>query len=463
MSSAPPRAPRRFPRTDAGNAEFFAHLHGDRVRFDCRRQRWLRWSGHRWAPESDGALPLLAVQAARARFRASEAIGDLDDRKRESRFAIDSENRKQVDAALYFAKSLAPISDMGDTWDANPYLLGCPNAIVDLRTGLSRPGGPEDRVTMTTGIDFEPSAQAPRWNQFLGQVFEGDLELIDWIQRAAGYSATGDTREQVWFLKYGSGSNGKGVFDRAIANVLGDYATNTPFATLEAKTRPSIPNDLAALLGRRFVTASESSEASRLNEARIKALTGGDPITARFLNHEFFTFKPMLKLWLSVNHLPRVEDLSYGFWRRVRLVPFQHVFRGQAADRNLDASLRAEVAGILAWVVRGAVAWERQGLEPIPLAVRAATTKYENDSDSLSEFIEERCVVGDTLTVAAGELYRAYDLWATDRGLRTKDERLSGTAFGRRMGSRFHKRSERRGTTYHGIGLAADSQGARGE
>ena len=453
----------RFPRTDAGNGELLAHLHGGHLRYDRGRHRWLRWAGHRWAPESDAALPLLAVQAARARFRASEAIGDLDERKRESRFAIDSENRKQVDAALYFARSLAPISDVGDTWDADPYLLGCPNAVVNLKTGLARPGRPEDRITMTTGVEFDPGAQAPRWNRFLAEVFEGDLELMEWVQLAAGYSATGDTREQVWFLKCGSGSNGKGVFDRAIANVLGDYATNTPFATLEAKTRPSIPNDLAALLGRRFVTASESSESSHLNEARLKALTGGDPIAARFLNHEFFTFKPALKLWLSVNHLPRVEDLSYGFWRRVRLVPFHHEFKDQAVDRNLDMSLCAEASGILAWLVRGAVAWERQGLEPIPHAVRIATTKYEADSDSLSEFIEERCAVGDTFTVAAGDLYRAYDLWATDRGLRTKDERLSATAFGKRMGRRFRKRPDRRFTIYYGIGLAADSPGARGE
>lgn len=449
-----------FAATDAGNAELFAGLYGDHLRFDHRRGRWLLWTGHYWTHDCEAAVRSMAVAAARVRYHRAEKITDPKARETEAKWAIKSESRDKVTSLLFFAQALKPISDRGDDWDHNPDLLGCSNGIVDLRAGTLRPGRPEDRITMTTGMEFDPGAECPRFMQFLPEVFDNNVELIDWQHRAIGYSATGHTSEQIVCILHGVGCNGKSKFCSSIRHALGDYAHVMPFATVEEGTRRSIPNDVAALVSRRFVIASETKENRRLNEARIKELTGGDAVTARFLNQEWFTFQPVLKPWLAVNHLPRVGDLSYGFWRRVRLIPFNRQFKGELAEKHLEETLKAEAPGILAWVVRGAVEWFKRGLDPVPEAVLAATSKYEKESDELGEYLSERLFVHDGCTAKAGQLYKDYTSWADDRGLR-KDDRLTATAFGRRMGERFRKTSDRHGTTYHGVGLrVADGEGA---
>ncbi len=301
-----------FPLTDAGNAELFAALYGHILRFDHARNRWLIWEEHRWAPDSDGEVRRLAKKAARVRYRTALDIEDLDLRGKTASSAVRSESRQRLDACLALARSEHPIADSGMTWDPDPYLLGVANGVVDLRTGMIRSGHPDDRLTMQVPVQYHVKAECPRWQQFLHQVFQRDGELIGFVQRALGYSLTGSVREQVLFLCYGTGSNGKSVFLDMLRNVLGDYAMNIPFTVLELQQRPSLTNDLASMAGRRLVTSSETNESTRLNEARIKALTGGDPITARFLYSESFTYEPVAKFWLAVNHLPRVRDDSYS-------------------------------------------------------------------------------------------------------------------------------------------------------
>ena len=341
----------RFPRTDSGNAELFARLYGDRLRYDHRRKRWLLWDGNRWKPDVDEEVLRLAKAAARHRYEVATLIEDLKERETEARWAVSSESRMRLDAALDLAKAERPIADAGEGWDASPWLLGVANGVVDLRTGGLRPGHPDDKITMTCSVEYQPDAACPRWQRFLQEIFGGDGELVDYMWRAAGYSVSSDTGEQCHFICWGGGWNGKTTFQRVQREVMGDYAANTPFSTLEMANRYSIPNDLAALHGRRLVTASELNEAVRLNEARLKMLAGEDPVTARFLHGEFFTFIPVAKFWLSVNHKPIVSDDSTGFWRKVRLIPFTQSFEGRA-DKDLKAALRAEYPGILAWIAR---------------------------------------------------------------------------------------------------------------
>jgi len=329
-----------------------------------------------------------------------------------------------------------------------------------LRTGILRAGKLEDRMTMHVADAFDPSAPCSRWLQFLQEVFEKNGDLIDFIHRAVGYSLTGDTSEQSIYFCFGRGANGKGRFFEALRHVLGPYAYDAPFSTFEASARATIPNDLAALCGRRFVTASETAENTRLNEARLKALSGCDPLTARFLNQEFFTFTPMCKLWLAVNHKPRVTDDSLGFWRRVKLIPFPHTFEGAADDKHLDEKLHAEAQGILAWAVRGALEWQERGLEP-PKTVQAATDEYRRESDPLAEFVATKCIRGERFRAPVTALYKAYVWWALAAGLRDRDT-LSIQAFGRRMAEEFKREHTRTGTEYVGIGLAAVTDTASG-
>lgn len=442
-----------YPLSEAGDAELFAHLHGGRVRFDHARSRYLLWAGHWWAEDTDGELTRLALETTRTRKRLAAEIEDADLSKKVFGWAVHGEAKHRLVHMLDLAGCLPPIADSGTGWDAAPLLLGVANGVVDLRTARLTAGQRADRITMHTGIAFDPEAQCPRWEGFLHEVFK-DNELADYLKRAIGYTLTADISEQCLFMCYGTGSNGKTVFLATLRRILGAFAYDAPFATFELNTRPVIPNDVAALVNQRLVTSSETNEATRLNEARVKALTGGDPVTARFLHGEFFTFQPVAKFWLAVNHKPRVADDSHGFWRRVRLIPFTQRFEGDRVDSHLDAKLAAEAPGILAWAVRGALEWQRCGLKP-PKVVKAATEAYQAESDPLAPFLAEACVIGSECITKGAGLYKAYLAWAEAEGIRER-ERLSHIAFGQRMGERFHKVHARTGASYAGVGLALD-------
>ena len=443
--------------TDAGNAEWLAALHGDRLRYDHRRGRWLLWQGDWWAEDSDGKLRRMAKEAARERYRKAADIEDAEQKKAVAKWAIKSESRSKLDAALALAQSETPIADSGESWNADPFLLGVQNGVVNLRTGQLRPGKPEDGITLHTDIAFDADAECPRWEQFVGEIFNGDSELIDFIQRAVGYSLTGDVSEQCLFTLHGRGANGKSTFLRVLRHVFGGYAQDTPFTTFELAARNSTPNDLAALAGRRFVTAAEAVPGRRLNEARVKALTGGDPMTARFLYGEYFTFEPECKLWLAVNHRPNVGDHSIAFWRRMRLVPFTRQFIGVDADDHLGEKLQDEAPGILAWAVRGCLDWQNNGLG-YPDAVADATEEYQHDTDPLGEFLQERCQQGNRQSVKASEFYRVYCSWCEANGV-TGREKLSKTAFGRRLSEWYEKEHRRDGNYYVGVGLCEGCEG----
>ena len=445
-----------IPTTDTGNAEYLASLFSSQVRHDHRRRRWLLWRRHHWEPDRDGHTSRLAVESARQRYRESVNIEDLKERQRVAAWAISSESRMRIEACLSIARSVKPIADSGENWDSDPWLLGVNNGVIDLRTGELRAGRPDDHITMSAGVDFDPEAKCPRWEQFLTEVFS-DAELVDWLWRALGYSLSGDTTEQCIFMGYGIGANGKGVLTTAFHGALGDYAYSSPFSTFELYQRASIPNDLAALEFKRFVNSSETNDNTRLNEARIKAISGCDPITARYLHQEYFTFWPHLKLWLFVNHKPKVIDDSFGFWRRVRLIPFTKQFTGEADDRRLGEKLRAEAPGILAWLVKGCLEWRRRGLEPIPECVKVATQEYREESDILAGFVGESCIEHPKATIKASELYSAYKDWAESQGMRDR-EVLTSTAFGRRMRERYQKDKKGGTVYYYGIGLSGQLQ-----
>ena len=273
----------------------------------------------------------------------------------------------------------------------------------------------------------------------MDEVSAGDLRrdqlLIDFVQRAFGYSLTGLTTEQCFFCCFGTGSNGKSTLLEMLRHVAGDYGYNMPFSTLELTARSAIPNDVAALVNRRLVTGSETNESAQWNEQRVKVLTGSDSITARFLYKEHFTFTAAAKFWLAFNHKPRVADDSHGFWRRVRLIPFLHKFEGGAQDKHLLGNSRTEAPAILAWAVRGCLEWQQSGLET-PEVVKSATSAYRDEMDLVGQFLEERCMFSPEATVSAKALYDEFYFWATDNGeqadRRTFTAHLAARAFEKR-------------------------------
>jgi putative DNA primase/helicase len=277
--------------------------------------------------------------------------------------------------------------------------------------------------------------------------------MVEFTQRAAGYSFTGDIREHLLFLCHGRGANGKSTLLNALRATLGDYSTNTPFSTFELN-QSSATNDVAALDGLRFVTASETSETKRINEARVKAITGGDPVTARFLFGEFFTYRPTYKVWLAMNHRPGITGTDEGIWRRIRLIPFDVSFLGRE-DKTLAQELEAERQGILAWAVQGALKWQAGGLTE-PAAVLAATEAYRRESDLLAQFLDDCTIQKAGARVKAGDLYKAYTAWCKDNN----EKELTGTTFGRRMKEREVDSVKQSGNVWYlDIGLIAPAEG----
>lgn len=288
---------------------------------------------------------------------------------------------------------------------------------------------------MHANARFDPTAECPRWRQSLLEMFSGDQDLLAYLQRAVGYSATGDTREQVIFLCFGAGANGKSTFLDSIAHVFGEYSYACPFTTFEGTQRSEIGADVAALAGRRFVTSSETNTRSRFNEARLKALSGGDRMNARHLYGNPFEFHPVCKVWLGVNHKPAVVDDSYGFWRRMHLIPFTQTFSGSTEDKALKETLRAEASGILNWIVDGARAWQRDGLRP-PAAVLAAVDEYQREQDPLAEFIEDDCQLEAGACCLASQLWTSYQLWSQRQGVKGLGRKNFALLMGRRVESK---------------------------
>jgi len=440
-----PERGNNFPRTDIGNAEFFADLCGDEVRYDHRRRRFLIWRGQYWKPDTDGAIIRLGKDAVRARNAIANSFEDDNEREAGGKWAVRSEDTRRLKAMTELARALPPVADDGSGWDPNPSLLGVPNGVIDLRTGEFRAGAPGDRITRVAGCDYEPRAEAPRWDRFLIEVFP-DPDLREWIQIAVGYTLTGDTSEQCFFLCYGLGANGKSKFFNGLSRAFGDYAVNVPFSTFEAtrSVAEAASPILASLDGPRFVTATEVSENSRLNEARLKELTGEGPITARRLYRDAFTFHPRLHLWLGVNHRPAVRDDSDAFWRRVRLIPFTQTFSGERVDPFLEQTLAAEAPGILRWAVEGAVRWYKARTDAAGKLVLGGVPNAEDllmtwrrENDPVEEFLDDRTVMDPDAYIGRGDLYDAYGVWCDQDGV-PRNDRLRRTAFSRRITPR-HK------------------------
>ncbi len=316
-------------------------------------------------------------------------------------------------------------------FDRDPWLLNVANGTLDLRSGVLRPADRADRLTKLAPVAYDPAARCPTWLTFLDRVLDGKAEVIAFLQRAVGYSLTGDISEHCLFLLFGTGRNGKSTFLETLSATLGDYAMTTPTDTLLVRREGGIPNDLARLPGARLVSASESEAGRNLAEALVKQLTGGDTISARFLQAEFFDFKPSFKLWFRTNHKPTIKGTDDGIWSRIKLIPFTQRIPDSEMDKRLPERLVAELPGILTWAIDGCLAWQREGLGT-PTAVAQATAEYRGEMDVLATFLADCCEVGPDHRCTAKELYGAYTRWAEESGERVASQK----AFGLRLAER---------------------------
>jgi putative DNA primase/helicase len=420
-----------------------AHVLGDALHMRAAwvdEWGWLVWDGCRWVRDPNSVRVLTLAREILPAYYAERATHAADARLQQElyRAAAKACSVSHLRNALDLARGrlLTP----RERFDADPFLLNTPSGIVDLRTGALIPHAPEHYLTKLTNAPYDPDADAPTWAQFLDDVFLNDPELIDYMQVALGYSITGDTREQKLFICHGRGANGKSTLFETVQAVLGDYADSIPTRLLLHEGRDDHPTGLARLCGLRLALASETAEGRGLNENLAKLLTGGDTITARYLYHEFFSYRPTAKIWLFTNHKPVIRDHSYAMWRRLALIPFRAVFTSDAravvdGERHkppipdMKQRLLDERAGILAWLVRGAARWHAHGLVE-PDAVRDAVAEYRRETDAVLEWLQLHTLDDPNAETPSKELYDAYCEWCNANGCAP----ISATTFGRRLG-----------------------------
>jgi P4 family phage/plasmid primase-like protien len=417
----------KYRLTDLGNSERLVALHGKDFRYSYPMRKFLVWDGTRWNPDNIGRLRQMCKDVVLIMYAEAAKLNDEADRKALSRWAMMSETTKKSRDMLEFAQSVPGIPILPEHLDQNIYLINCLNGTVDLKTGELKPHNRDDLITKIAPVNYNPDALCPTWLDHLYKIMAGNTELIRFLQKAFGYSITGDTSERKLFIGHGIGANGKTATHETIALVLGDYATRTPTETILIKRNEGIPNDVARLKGARFVYASEAEQGRRLAESLVKDLSGGDAITARFLHQEWFEFHPEFKVWLATNHRPVIYGTDQAIWDRIRLIPFE--VRIPEAERIPKSALmeifKAEADGIFSWLVHGCLAWQREGLG-CPDEVKTATESYRNEMDALGDFINDVCVTGEMVEVKIKDLYEAYEKWADESGEKVISKKLFG-------------------------------------
>lgn len=402
-ATTPAPSPDSYTFTDDGNAQRLVDAIGGELRYVPQRDRWLTWAGSRWSWDELGEVTERAREVVRG-------IRPGDDEQL-AKHRLKSLSRGSIASAVDLAQSDRRIAVSLTALDSAPFALCTPGGVVDLKAGTLTAADPSNLHTRSAAVAPDPTMPTPRWLRFLDEMFGGDRELIEYVQRLAGYSASGDVSAHVLPFVLGPGGNGKGVLLGVLARLLGDYADTAPPGFLVAGLQQH-ETELARLQGLRLVVASETNPGDRFDEARVKVLTGGDRITARFMRQDHFTFDPTHTLWLMANHQPAVAAGGPSFWRRVRLIEANYV--PPKPDLELPERLyREEGPGILAWVIRGAVeAFGPEGLRE-PARVLAATAAYRGEEDHLGRFVEDALRIGGGVHIRTDrvKVYAAYEAW----------------------------------------------------
>lgn len=432
----------------------------DRWAYCAQHGRWYRYDSPTW--REDSTLALFDQVRVFIREHAQAALDSLEGPAQSAarRDAKSVRTARVVAGVERLLRADREHAVQASQLDADPMLLATPAGVVDLESGTLRPGSPDDYLTKQTRV--APGGECPTWLRFLDDVTDGDGELVDYLQRVAGYCLTGLTTEHALLFLWGTGANGKSTFLRVLLYVLGDYAVTAPAETFLEAHGDRHPTELAMLSGPRLVVAQEIDDGRQWALSRIKTLTGGDPIRARFMRGDFFEFQPVFKLVLAANHRPGLRNVDEAMRRRLRLVPFTVTIPPERRDPLLFDALIAEAEGVLSWAIEGCLAWQREGLNAPP-GVLTATDDYLDAEDSFASWLSERTARGPG-DAGSADLYADYSKWAEGMGERP----VSHKRFTRALEDHGIRRSrERGGTRFHGIRLvdladAPAAQPARG-
>ncbi|UED76080.1 phage/plasmid primase, P4 family [Brevibacillus sp. DP1.3A] len=427
-----------FRLSELGNAERLVYHHGERLRYS-NELGWLIWNGKYWRQDEKLEIESIAAKTLRALYQECREISDEALAKQIYAWAKRCEKRSVRMNSILDTRPMVAVSK--HELDSHNYLFNCENGVIDLKTGKLQPHSKDLLLTKLSNVTYEETAECPSWKAFIESIFVNDKgevnhEIIDFLQKAVGYTLTGDISEQVMFFLYGTGRNGKSTFINTIQTLLGDYGRQTNSDTFIKKRNDNgINNDIARLDGARFVSAVESEEGQQLSESLVKQITGGEKMTARFMRQEFFEFTPEFKVFFTTNHKPIIKGSDEGIWRRIRLIPFEVTIAKEKVDKKLPEKLAKEMPGILRWAVEGCIRWQKEGLGE-PEAIRVATEGYRNDMDILGPFIDEKCLIHPLARVEAKALYEEYKDWCFKNG----EIELKNRAFYRALESRGYKK-----------------------
>lgn len=433
---------------DTGNAQRFIDMFGDKIRFNYNDNRWMIYDKIKWSYDIIGYIWNLidkAMESMKSEERYYEnydAENGTEILKEFRKHMKKSRNKNTKNALEKEAQHYVPITP--NLLDHNRRKLNTPTGIIDLENFEVTPNDPLEYFTKSTAVGIKEGAKCPLWIEFLNDIFDGDKDLISYIQKAVGYSLSGLTDEQCAFFCYGTGNNGKSTFLDIIRCILGDYASNIQPETLMVRnTNSSANSDIARLKGARFVTSVEPNEGLRLNEGLLKQLTGDDMVTARKLYAEEFEFKPEFKLWMATNHKPVIRGTDTGIWRRIHLIPFTVNIPAEKVDRKLKDKLMQELDGIFLWCLEGLKRYNAEGLSK-PSAVVKAVEQYRGEMDTISKFLDECTVSAPCRCVKAKDLYNVYSRWCEENG----EYKLTNTKFGSEVQKRYERKRVTTGYVY---------------
>lgn len=398
-----PAEPEMSPYSDDTLALRFSLQHKDELRYVAAWGRWLQWTGSKW--ENDTTLNVYDRARALCREVALETEKPGIQR--------DLTSGRTIASVEKLARSDRRHAATVDQWDFDPWLLNTPDGIINLHTGTTLPHDPAQHMTKITSVG--PSEGCPMWMDFLDRVTAGNGSLQGYLQRVCGYALTGTTTEHALFFAFGTGRNGKGVFLNTITNIMGDYACVAPIETFTATQQDKHETGLAFLRGARLVAAQETEEGRNWAENKIKALTGGDPITARYMRQDFFTFTPQFKLFIAGNHKPGLRNVDEAIRARLHLIPFDVTIPEAERDPLLPEKLKAEWPGILDWMITGCLDSQAVRLKA-PDAVKQATADYFEAEDATALWLSEFCIQGKQLWSASAQLYASWKVWAEKAG-----------------------------------------------
>ena len=435
---------------DTGNADRFIDRYGNLYKYSYIANKFYIYDGMKWKIDDKGSIRKLIDEMIES-IKDEKIIHGDDVTEEEAREFFQkyykktrgTQAKKNIMNELMHRRPATP-----DDFDRDDMLINVANGYIDLTSRELYKHDINKMFSQITNTDYTEKMQPAVWLDFLNDIFAGDQEVIRYIQKALGYSLTGSTREQIMFILFGKGRNGKSIFVEVISEILGDYSNNMQAKSLMVKKNDNVNTDIARLSKARFVTSSEPNEGFRFDEGLIKQLTGGDKVTARFLYAEEFEYTPKFKIWVSTNHKPIIRGTDDGIWRRLVLIPFDVQIPEEKVDKDLKYKLLREAPAILNWMAEGAYMWMQEGLA-MPEKLKEAVQKYRNEMDTLGQFIEDCCKVDKNSSEKVSILHQAYKTWSNDNLTSTKV--LGMKSFSQKMEERFFKESRRDANYFIGI------------